>query len=193
MKTLVHPYIEDISIMHSAGRKGSSVISEVKPQVKLNPEESPAPVIKEDVSGEEPNGAAEQYPAEEESSEPATVEETEPKPEISEESEPEKDYEHNIEFEFYDEGNEDTAEFKQEISDEIEQDSQDLFFMPEAADEPQNKPKKGRGLNITILIVCVLLLLAVFAICYFLIFLPLVGGVSTSEYFKEIFSTATKV
>ena len=89
------------------------------------------------------------------------------------------------------------GEEEDEITAEVEPNTEDLYFVPEANeeedDEPLIKSKKGRGLNITILIICAVLLLVVFAILYFLVFLPLVGGVSTTEYFKEIFNTVSKV
>ena len=210
MKTLVHPYIEDMCIMQSTDRTGSSVIPEKKPPVLASQD-----VIKEDISSHsEQDYEAEQGEENGETFEQENIEspaetssDTEPRQEIPEEAEvkeepevaePAQDEEHNIEFDFSGSDEDGKDEAKSEISSEIEQDSEEMYFMPEEDDEdeayePISSKKKGKGLNIAIFVLCILLLVVVFAICYFLIFMPLIGGVSTTEYFKEIFSTVSKV
>ena len=201
MKTLVHPYIEDMCIMMSAERTGSSIIQDVKPAVtepEVSPEETPVTDgrVEEEAKEAEPQPAEETEPEAAEEAEPEVTKEAGEETENTDKAEPEPDAEHNVEIEFY-EPDKEISEAEEEISGEIEQNPEEIYFMPEEEEEddgePQGKKKKGNGLNITILIVCILLLITVFAICYFLFFLPMIGGMSTSEYFKEIFSTASSV
>ena len=181
MKNLVHPYIEDMCIMQSTGRSGISQIPEPVPQVKEQPAEDTL-VPQEEIAAPQEPEQTEQTPAD-------TAEPAEPVLKA-----PLTPGENSMEIEFFEP---EDGEEEDEITAEVEPNTEDLYFVPEANeeedDEPLIKSKKGRGLNITILIICAVLLLVVFAILYFLVFLPLVGGVSTTEYFKEIFNTVSKV
>ena len=184
MKTLVHPYIEDICIMQSTGKSGVSPVIEpvaqpVAPAEELTPpEEAPVPDNATEQSEQPPETVPEEpeVPAEDD---------------IVAEIEPREPGENSMEFEFFD-SEEEQSEPQDEFSGEIGREEEDLYMLPEE-DEQQKRVKKSKGLNITILIVSAVLLLVVFAILYFLIFLPFVGGISTSEYFKEIFNTVSKV
>lgn len=196
MKTLVHPYIEDMCIMQSTARGERAPIAEAVTAAPAKPEPESAPQP-ETLTDE----AAEEKPAEPETQEAEEAVEDAPfSGNINEDvpDEPEPEDGHNIEFEFSEPDGTETAD-GEEIADEIEQNTEDMFFMSEE-DEDEDEDaaqeeikKQSKGLNIAILVVCALLLVVVFAILYMIIFLPMMGNMSTTEYIKEIFSTASKV
>lgn len=172
MKTLIHPYIEDISIMQSSEKTVSS------PLIIEKPETDSAPSIEK---------------TEEPQNEPIDAEDKEP-----EDIEPQaEDTLHNISFDFSDdESAEDvevTSEQKtepEEKATENEETLSDSIFLEEEA--PQKPAKTGKGINISILIVILFLALSVFALCYFVVFIPLKNGISTLDYFKQIFNAAAQ-
>lgn len=226
MKNLVHPYIEDISIMTSAETGGSAGIAE---QIKFEeapaskPETAPADI--KDIEPQEP--APEQAGVkEEEYVATAGTDEAEPKPEDSAEvpqietpaeapaktpesevpavdadaadnadeatvQEPQETQgEHNISFEFEPEGEDFAAPDKDEESTDEAEDFSSLREEDFISDEDTDG---GKGLNATIIIITVVLILAILALSYFLIFLPMQNGISTTEYLSRIFSTASGV
>lgn len=172
MKTLIHPYIEDISIMQSSEKTVSS------PLIIEKSETDSAPSIEK---------------TEEPQNEPIDAEDKEP-----EDIEPQaEDTPHNISFDFSDdESAEDvevTSEQKtepEEKATENEETLSDSIFLEEEA--PQKPAKTGKGINISILIVILFLALSVFALCYFVVFIPLKNGISTLDYFKQIFNAAAQ-
>lgn len=184
MKTLVHPYIEDMCIMQSAERAGSSVIGDVKTsavtQTGITADEEPQS------NGVEPDEAETEA---EEVGEEQISEVYEDNANAEQEAEKTEDGstagsdgEHNIEFDFSDSDIENGSE-------QPEPENED--FLPDKEFVGDNS--RGRGINATILIISAILLLVVLGLCYFLVFLPMINGMSTAEYFKQIFSTASNI
>lgn len=188
MKTLVHPYIEDMCIMQSAERAGSSGLGDIKPRAVL-----PADVPegeKQPVYGDEPDeaenetGKTAQEPVGEVSEDNFAAEEEQKAEEPEDESDEEgSDGEHNIAFDFSDS---DASDAGGQTEEEKEEE-----FLPEK--DFVGEDKGGSGINAGILIISAILLLVVLGLCYFLVFLPMINGMSTAEYFKQIFSTASGV
>lgn len=182
MKTLVHPYIEDMCIMQSAERAGSSGLGDIKSRAVLPAEE------KQPVQGGEPDEAetgsgkiGEEPVSETYEDDGAAGEEQKAEP-PEEEDAGSPDGEHNITFDFSDSDAPDVREQNEAEKEE---------FLPEKDFVGDNEG--GRGINAGILIISAILLLVILGLCYFLIFLPMINGMSTAEYFKQIFSTASGV
>ena len=202
MKTLVHPYIEDMCIMQSTARGERAPIAEAvtAAPAKPEPEAAPQPETFTDEAAEEMPAEPETQEAAETPAETGSAEDASFSGNINEDvpDEPEPEDGHNIEFEFSEPDGTETAD-GEEIADEIEQNTEDMFFMSEEDEDEEEEAaqeeikKQSKGLNIAILVVCALLLVVVFAILYMIIFLPMLGNMSTTEYIKEIFSTASKV
>lgn len=179
MKTLVHPYIEDMCIMQSAERVGSSVIGDIKPSA-VQPEGITADEERQSDGDRTVEPETEKVTEEFISEVREDTEEAEEWEKGTEDgSDVDPDGEHNIEFDFSDSDIEDGSEPKNED------------FLPEKDFVGDNS--RGSGINATILIVAAILLLVVLGLCYFLVFLPMINGMSTAEYFKQIFSTASGV
>lgn len=70
----------------------------------------------------------------------------------------------------------------------------DMFITNAQHDEElQEKGKKSsRGMDISIVIFVLVLLIAVLALVYFVFLMPYTKGISTAEYLKEIFSVASE-
>lgn len=195
MKTLVHPYIEDMCIMKSAERGGHSIKSDLKaPEIEQPANESlPA----------EP--AIETVDAVPEAAEPEEITMPEKEKREDDDSIPEKpqetalpyeadDGEHNMEIVFSNDGEVYAAGSQEETDEEADDASDDGYFISETDDgDSKDTAGRSRGINISILVITAILLIVVLALCYFLIFLPMVGGMSTAEYFKQIFNTASNV
>lgn len=202
MKTLVHPYIEDMSIMQSAETGGTGAMAEpiksaAQPEKPILPQVEvpaiPEPIVEEPAI-EEPfvEEPVIEAPDSKEKPEPAAELQTDADFEPDDTS-IEQDDEHNIEFDFSPDVTEEPTEEK---SDEIEfKAAKDNYLMPNGEDDeqPAKKSKKGNGINITILIIAALLILIIFALCYFFIYLPIVNGTTATEYIKQVFTTASNV
>lgn len=206
MKTLVHPYIEDISVMQSTkqvtvNKADSEIPEEAAPAVlqeetnsETEPEIEPViePVIEPEVETPEEPEAETPQP------ETQIIAEAEPEkvnPQVNEEPETEeKEETHNIFFDFSDNEQAGDKEGKpEEAVKEIEADEEKIMedaFIQD--DDYENQEKPSKGINISILIISFVLTLAVLALCYFLIYLPMQKGISTVEYFKQIFSTVSE-
>ncbi|MBO4732944.1 MAG: hypothetical protein J5662_00560, partial [Clostridia bacterium] len=182
MKTLVHPYIEDMCIMQSAERAGSGAIGDIRPNADIKPvnESEIEPALVQEEEEHIPDNTA-TYETE------PTEPETQPQETIPAET---ADGEHNIEFDFSEPGGEDGELPDDEPEEVIKPDDSDIF---ETEDRDVGRKEKGKGINATILIVFAFLLLVLLGLCFFLVFLPVINGVSTVEYFKRIFSTVSGV
>lgn len=69
---------------------------------------------------------------------------------------------------------------------------EDSMFLAEKEAPPQikkNDDKDSDSVNIPIIIFTILLIAAIFSLCYFIIIKPFILGVSTVEYLKEIFGS----
>lgn len=172
MKTLIHPYIEDISIMQSSEKTVSS----------------PLIIEKQETDS---NSAIEKT----EEPENEITDEVNKEPEVEEPQV--EDTLHNISFDFSDDesaedvkatGEQETEPEKQAAENDKETDS--IFLSEETA--PPKPVKTGKGINISILIVILFLALAVLALCYFVVFIPFKDGISTLDYFKQIFNAAAQ-
>ncbi|MBR6903044.1 MAG: hypothetical protein IKN39_04055 [Clostridia bacterium] len=181
MKTLIHPYIEDISIMQSSEKTVSSPLIIEKQETDSTPaiEKIDEPIIGMDEFEDEPENIENIQPEIEE-------------PQV-------EDTLHNISFDFSDEESTEDVEVTseqetepQEKATENEETSSDSIFLEEEAAAPQKPAKTGKGINISILIVILFLAFAVLALCYFIVFIPLKNGISTLDYFKQIFNAAAQ-
>ena len=167
--------------MQSAERAGSGAIGDIRPNADIKPVQE---------SEQEIEPPKEEYiPVDTETQEDEPAEpDGEEKADLQTPDQT-ADREHNIEFDFSAPGEED--ELPDEESEEFaEPDDADIF---ESEGFDGGKQKKGKGINATILIVFAFLLLVVLGLCYFLVFLPVINGVSTVEYFKQIFNTVSGV
>lgn len=186
MKTLVHPYIEEISVMNSAG----------KTVIDTSAEEPTGQVLKEEITTEEPPLHQMPDTVHQEVDKTYITESTEEDEDLGDEEteEQETSYEedesgeHNLKFDYSfgddepttDDGDQtDTADVGTSIDDS------DLLIRD--VTEPDSRKSKNRGLNISIIIVTAVLLLAILALTWFLVAMPYINGVSISEYFNSIF------
>ena len=197
MKTLVHPYIEDMSIMQSAETGGTGAMAEpikaaVQPEEPVLPQAEvpvmPEPVIEEQVIEEPviPEPATEEVP--EPAAEPQTDNTAEPA-----DTNKEQKGEHNIEFDFSPANAEAEVPAEETTAEAEPEAAENSYLITDDEDEerPAEKSKKGNGINITILIISALLILIIFALCYFFIYLPIVNGTTATEYIKQIFTTTS--
>ncbi len=206
MKNLIHPYIEQVSLLPIKPSRPTPKPEPVAPPMALAEGDITAGYITEP----EENTAAQELPLEPLSQTDAdmitevTLDEEEPQnPEEIEAAEDE----HNIDFVMdeaeEDEPEQDEATVKSEMYVEIDTDPQikapyEHSFIPSEEDrlflterEEENLPKKSaKSLNIPIIILSVLLVAAVLVLCYFILLKPMTMGISTSEYLKQIFSTS---
>ncbi len=189
MKNLIHPYIEDISVLQPKPTETQNQEIEVAEQ---SDEETPETEVSEEQNDEigETDGEKEE-----------TVEEKE---ETEQESETSFSSEHNIEFVMFDD-TEDTQDIPDEIAVEntglvIEPSNvkyskksyYDLEYSNSQADEDfyfEDKEdivtKKDYKLPIIIISILLVLVLAVLAFC--LLYIPITNKINISEYIKQIF------
>lgn len=178
MKNLVHPYIEEISIMKSTQKAPAGGIADrVKPVAAVSEAAQPKEGDLNDGSKQTPTPTEPQTPVETEILPDTENESTETAAADEETAETENE-EHNIEFEF---GGGET-----QIGEETENVTEDS-----KPTDDTGKKAKGRGINISIIIIAAVLLLLVLALCYFLIYLPMKNGMSTVEYFNQIFGNTS--
>lgn len=180
MKTLIHPYISDISTMNSSD-KISAVETEdkiVEPQTETQPAEDETVYIKS------------------EETEPIVKTETDETDgqEETEKTEPYGEENYNLEFDYS--FGEDKSTLKQENNesgpDNLKVYDNDMFVQGDSKKKKKKKRKKsGKGLNISIIIVSVFLVLAILALCWFLVVSPIRSGVSIYEYFEGIFKATS--
>ncbi len=176
MKTLIHPYVEDMSLMQSAGSTPAAIKTDiVREQAEPVPEEKPA----QDYREEQP-----EMPAED-TSDSEFIEEQEPThktdiPEDIPKEEPETtaEAENDIEFDF-------SIDKEYDISEtESPEDGGGLLVEEDSSYGTKKYPK---GINISIIIITAILLLAIIGLLYMLVFLPMKNGVSTTEYIGQLF------
>lgn len=199
MKTLIHPYIEDMSLMQSAGGNFPSGIENIaKTKTPAESEATAENTDNDEISEPE----TPQTPEIEE--EPEVIAEEEVTPEF-EEDEPHDDND-DINEENNDNNEEVTAESDTDINDEVESDTHSEFSADQYESEPKEEEtefiqedyayddkKGGKGISISILIITIVLLLAVLALCYFLIYIPMQKGISTTDYIGQLFDTNSYV
>lgn len=178
MKNLVHPYIEEISIMKSAQKAPAGGIADrVKPVIAVSEAAQPKEDDLDVGSKQTPTPTEPQTPVETENL-PDTENESTETAAADEETVETENEEHNIEFEFSDGETQNIGE-TENVTEERK------------PTVDTDKKAKGRGINISIIIIAAVLLLLVLALCYFLIYLPMKNGMSTVEYFNQIFGNTS--
>ena len=199
MKTLIHPYIEDMSLMQSAGKasftrtdlvaetaKQTEEISDNEPLKEVapstEPDEEPLP---DDTDPDEEKAEDDDGSEFIEDDETETEEEPQKEPPANAENEPgtEIDEEDDMEFDFSIDPVDPEENANESTASEVESD-----FLVE--DNLSDK-KSSKGLNLSIIVIAAVLLLIVLALCYILIFLPMKDGVSTTEFIKRLFDSAS--
>ena len=194
MKNLVHPYIEELSIMNSTQKTTSgSITDKVRPVVEEKPKDETEESAPQDTEHHTQNEPEQQTQDE---TEPDTANVTDDKRtddinhETDEIENASDDGEHNISFDFAENENESldaTNDEQTDIADSESENENDAFI----SEKELTQHGKVKGINISILIITAVLLLAILALCYFLIFIPAKNGVSTVEYFKQIFGNTS--
>lgn len=195
MKNLIHPYIEEMSLMRSSGNSAPVSLNNLRNPVETQeePQKIEETVDEEIADASDAEDITE--PEEVSEEEPETDNETKNETGDFELDEPSSEHQpveellesHDIEFDFSgDEGQDEKAE----ETDFSEQKTDDQFIQD---DEAYDGGKSGRGINVSILVLTLILLFAVLGLCYFLVFLPMKNGISTSEYIKQLFDTASSV
>ena len=198
MQNLIHPYIQEI------------VASELVEKEELAEEpieeitEEPAEEIQEDITDTEEELPQESEEATEETEETEEIEETAeeiPEPanqliaddeeddlQIVENSdEPEDDYKIQEDIpDLYVESGKKRRSFKESESYYTDYNSEGYIIDQYGEDTPK---KSGKGLNISIFILSVVLLLVVAVLCYCIFVVPQSDGVSAGAYLKETFNT----
>ncbi len=208
MKNLIHPYIEQVSVMPIKQSHPVKPPQPVAPPMALAEGDITAGYITEP----EQDTATQELPPEQISETDADmiteVSLDEEEPQEPEEITAAPEDEHNIAFVM----DEEEAEPEQELTTvqsemyvESEADPQiavpyehsfipseeDRLFLTEQEKE-EKAPKSGsKAINIPIIILSVLLIAAVLVLCYFILIKPMTMGVSTSEYMREIFGAAS--
>lgn len=175
MKTLVHPYIADISVMQF-----SEQISKPLPDTDRKEEVYPA----------------EEIPAPQENIEEVIEQQSEIKPELPDVAKTEETEEENRDYNMTVDFSEETeSENKEpETADEQETESKVIANDSYIQADIYKEPKKSRkGINISILLIVLVLSLVIIALCYFVLFMPLYKGISVTEYFKQIFDISSTV
>ncbi len=196
MKNLIHPYIEDVSLMQSAGNaqpfRMDNIARANKPD--LSNEDSDEKVQESDETEEdsvitegEETREAENEDTEQEEILPENADGDAPddafdEPQTAEDTLNEE-IEHNMEFDFSDE--------EALVDTNIEQSEFENHNELTPNNQYYDGDRKGKGINISILIVTIILLIAVIGLCYFFVFLPMQNGVSTTDYIRRLFDTAS--
>ena len=186
MQNLIHPYIQEIV--------ASELVEKEEPAKEPVEEitEEPAEEIQEDITD-----TAEELPQESEEETGETEETPEPVNQLIPDDEdfqiaatsekPQEDYDktENIQ-DLYVETDKKGRGFKKADSYYTDYDSEG--YITEQFDEDIPK-KRDRGLNISILVLSVVLLLVVAVLCYCIFAVPQSEGVSAGAYLKETFNT----
>ena len=181
MKTLVHPYIEEISVMQSAERAPSGVIADmVKTPVSEKAEEK----YKEETFKTE----TEDTDLLQSESEEDNVTDVKSEADTGDDAEDTQE-EHNVSFDFTKEAQDITYGDIADREESFLKDSREDFIQ----EERSASKKTRRGINSSILIIISFLLLAVLALCYFVLLVPVLNGMTTEEYFSQIFGSLTSV
>ena len=177
MQNLIHPYIEEISIMPSFENAPRGAHEADAPQIA----EEPIVEAEEDVA---------EVPDETEAEEAKELEEAE-ETEVTEDSAETEDFptqEDEIPLYIvpervkYNKTNYYDIEYKSSESDE-------MFI----AESDSNPLKKISALNVAIIVVGVFLVLLLLILAYFLVIVPISGGYSLPQYFRSIFTAAVGI
>ena len=186
MKTLVHPYIEEISVMNPAGKTVLDSPAEEKPQQVLKEEIATAEPPLNQMSDTVHQEVDKTYITEStQEDEDLNDEETEEQETAYEEDE---SGEHNLKFDYSFGDDQPTND---ETDDFMDAPVEDDSLLIQDTPEQDVKKSKKRGLNISIIIVTAVLMLSVLALTWFLVVMPYINGVSISEYFNSIFGTSS--
>lgn len=189
MKNLIHPYIEDTSLMQSAGSAQPFGVDDIARTISQT--EAAKAESAEELPAEGGEAAEAAVLPIDSLSETEETETTPPAEEI-----------------LPDNGGSDDGDYtdSQEIISEYEPSAGENDGDYEAAEEPQDEEtediedeaeeypagaNKGKGISVSILIITLVLLLAVVALCYFVVFLPLQKGISINDYIGQLFSSAS--
>ena len=191
MKTLIHPYIEEISYMPSGASKVTAAVAAEEPQFEtaVNKEENyltqsdekeEPPIDKSEVVTTIPDEHNITFIMDDEV--PTTQTETEAAPII------------DTAYDMLYTDVETPEEKKARYNDSYTASESDSMFiadslLAEEDDEEYNDQKGGTmGLDITIVILILLLLLAVLALVFLVVVRPMSMGIGVMDYIKDIFS-----
>lgn len=214
MKNLIHPYIEQVSMLGATKPSARPSLQREEPPMQLAEDYVNAGYITEVEPQSEPESTQDLLT-------PSDVElitsiiNDEPENEAEEllqESDSQNEY--NIDF-VMDEDEQDNSELlPQTDGDKIESDMyieidtdpqikapyeqsyvpspEDRLFLTEPMAEEKDE-KNSKALNVPIIILTILLIAAVLVLCYFVLLKPYTMGISTVQYLNQIFSTTNNL
>ncbi|MBO4692797.1 MAG: hypothetical protein J5659_00170 [Clostridia bacterium] len=210
MKNLIHPYIEETSLLQSTGSiKASGIEGIARAAAKETPTDSELPEAVDALSDD--NGQDDEGEALPENTKTGIQDEKtdngkpgsldnmvkESQSDVSEEltnrqaEDMSDEIEHNIEFDFSTEdsyGNVDYDNVENELDNTVYEDDDEFV-----AEDNSYSDGRSKGISISILIITLILLFAVLGLCYFLIYVPMKNGISTTDYIKRLFGVISPV
>ena len=196
MQNLIHPYVEEISYIPTKSAPVSPPVAEPAPVFETAISEQENYLTQPDDYDDEPDDQiAEALPVQNEHNiefvmdgEPEVEAEPEPQP-----HEPAPVFDESYKL-MYTEV-ETPEDIKSRYNEPYKPSKSDSMFISSSeVDENQKKlahNNRLRALDISIIILVLLLLLAVLALVYLVVLRPMTMGISTNEYLKEIFGTAS--
>lgn len=179
MKTLIHPYIEELYTMETTSKTEDEPVSEELPTEEIT--EDTNEIITEEITEEQTDETC--GTPETQESEPCEQEDEQI--EFVLESEPD-DSPHYYTEEFEDLYTETTP--KKRKKDIYEDDDGDYYYDGDYFTEESPK-KKSPILGRWLLIISIIILLAIAVLCFSIFYVPSTEGISPANYVKDVFNT----
>lgn len=194
MKTLIHPYIEEISYIPSGASKVTAPVAEEEPQFETAVSEEENYLTQPD---ETDDAAADQSEVvttmPDEHNIAFIMDDESPTTQIEAETAPVIDTAYDMLYTDVETPEEKKARYNDSYT---ASESDSMFIadslLTEEEDEERNEQKGGTlGLDITIVILVLLLLLAVLALVFLVVVRPMSMGIGVMDYIKDIFGLAS--